>query len=319
MTKKVLLTDGIAEAALCVFDRYPGIEAVRTATLPPDELLAAIGDYHAIVVRSPTRVTAGVIERGVQLEYIGRAGVGVDNIDVEAATRRGIVVMNSPGANTISTAEHTIAVMLSVARRIPHAHASLVAGGWERAAFRGVEMCGKTLGVVGCGRVGRAVAARMRAFEMRVIAADPYVSAVDMSALGVELVGLDRLLRESDWVTIHVPLGVDTSGMIGSNEIATMKDGVVIVNCARGGVVDEVALLAALDAGKVAAVGLDVFASEPPGRSALLDHPRSVFTPHLGAATGEAQLRVSTDIAEAVAEALAHGRVRDAVNAPRAR
>jgi len=317
--KKVLLTDNIAEEALAVFDAYDGIEAVRTDTLAPDALLEAIGEYHAIVVRSPTRVTAEVIERGVNLEYIGRAGVGVDNIDVDAATRHGIVVMNSPGANTISTAEHTIAVMLAVARKIPHAHASLVSGGWDRAAFRGTELCRKTLGVVGFGRVGRAVASRMLAFDMRVVASDPFIAADAMKAAGVEPVGLDTLCAQSDWITVHVPLGPDTRGMIGTAQIERMKDGVVIINCARGGVVEESALAAALASGKVAAVGLDVFESEPPHGSALLSHPRSVFTPHLGAATGEAQLRVATDIAEAVAEALAHGTLRDAVNAPAGR
>lgn len=314
---RVLLTDSIADEALRIFDDYDDIEAVRTDTPSPQELLDMIGNFDAIVVRSPTRVTGEVIERGERLRYIGRAGVGVDNIDLAAATERGIIVMNSPGGNTISTAEHTIGVMLAVARHIPQAHASLTGGGWDRKTYRGAELWGKTLGVVGLGRVGRAVAARMLAFEMEVIASDPFVSASDADAMGVTLVTLDELVARSDWITVHVPLGSDTAGLIGAAELARMKDGVVVLNCARGGVVDEDALLAALESGKVAAAGLDVYASEPPGNHPLFSHPRSVFTPHLGAATAEAQLRVATDVARAVADALATGTIRDAVNAPR--
>lgn len=317
MSKRVLLTDSIAVEAVRIFDDYEGIEVDHTDTLAPEKLLEVVGNYHAIVVRSPTKVTAGVIARATKLEYIGRAGVGVDNIDVEAATKRGIVVMNSPGGNTISTAEHTVAVMLAIARHIPQAHASVTGGGWDRKTYRGVEMCGKTLGVVGLGRVGRAVAARMKAFEMRLIGADPYVSPEAAAAMGVELVDLPTLVAESDWITVHVPLGSETTGLIGTAELAAAKDGVVVVNCARGGVVDEDALADALERGKVAAVGLDVYASEPPGAHRLFKHPRSVFTPHLGAATAEAQLRVATDVSRAVADALTTGETRDAVNAPR--
>lgn len=317
--QRVLLTDNIAEEAVSVFDSYDGIEAVRIDTPSPEELLAMIPDYDALIVRSPTKVTAEVIERGAKLKYIGRAGVGVDNIDVDTATRRGVVVMNSPGGNTVSTAEHTIAVMLAVARRIPHAHRSLTGGEWDRKTHRGVELHGKTLGVVGVGRVGRAVAERMRAFGMRVVATDPYVSATDAETMGVELLSLDEVLRASDWITVHVPLGYDTRGMIGRDELAKMKNGVVVVNCARGGIVDEDALVEALASGKVAAAGLDVYQDEPPGNHPLFAHPRSVFTPHIGAATAEAQLRVATDVAEAVAEALTRGVLRDAVNAPQER
>lgn len=313
---RVWLADGIAEEAVRIFDAYDDIEAVRTDTPSPDELLAKIPDFHAIVVRSPTKVTADVIAAGTNLKYIGRAGVGVDNIDVAAATERGIVVMNSPGGNTVSTAEHTIAVMLAVARWIPHAHAATVTGTWDRKTYRGTELCGKTLGVIGLGRVGRTVATRMRAFEMDVIGADPFVGAADARAFGVELVELDELLHRSDWITVHVPLGSDTRGLIGKKELDASKDGVVLINCARGGVVDEDALLEALDSGKVAAAGIDVYASEPPGDCPLFRHPRSVFTPHLGAATAEAQVRVATDVAGAVAEALVHGTLKDAVNAP---
>ncbi|HEX5133592.1 MAG TPA: hydroxyacid dehydrogenase [Candidatus Krumholzibacteria bacterium] len=312
--KRVLLTDNIASDAVKALEAFGGIEAVAMGTPAPDDLLRLIVDFDAIVVRSPTRVTAAVIDAGARLRFIGRAGVGVDNIDLGAATRRGIVVINSPRSNTVSTAEHTLALMLAVARGIPRAHASLVSGSWERDAFRGVELAGKTLGVVGLGRVGREVASRAKAFQMRVVACDPFVTAETALALGIDLMKMPDVLAEADWLTLHVPLGMDTQGLIGEREIAAMKDGVVIVNCSRGGVVDEDALVRALDTGKVRAVALDVFAHEPPGDHAIFRHPRSVFTPHLGAATVDAQRRVATDVAESIGLALARGEIRDAVN-----
>ena len=312
---RVLLTDNIADAALAIFEDYPDIEAVRTDTLPPEELKQTIAGFDAIVVRSPTKLTADVIACGENLRFIGRAGVGVDNIDVEAATGRGIVVMNSPGGNTVSTAEHTIAVMMAVARHIPHAHKSLVEGYWDRKTYRGTELAGATLGVIGLGRVGREVARRMTAFDMTVIATDPFVTVDAARAVGAELVPMDDLLERSDWITVHVPLAEGTEGLIAEGEISRMKDGVVIINCARGGVVDEADLAAALESGKVAACGLDVFETEPPEGNVLFSHPRSVFTPHLGAATAEAQVRVATEVAESVAMALSGDGIRDAVNA----
>jgi D-3-phosphoglycerate dehydrogenase len=242
--------------------------------------------------------------------------VGVDNIDVAAATRRGIVVINSPRSNTISTAEHTIAVMLAVAREIPRAHATVAGGKWDRDSFKGVELNGKVLGIVGLGRVGREVAARARAFGMTVLATDPFVAPSDASA-GVQMVSLAELLPKADWITVHAPLVKETRGLIGAREMAAMKKGVFIINCARGGIVDENALAEALDSGHVAASGLDVFEKEPPEKSRLFSHPRSVFTPHLGAATTDAQRRVATDVAESIGLALARGEIRDAVNAPR--
>jgi D-3-phosphoglycerate dehydrogenase len=313
---RVLLTDHVAADAVRVLESFGGIEAVSIGTPSPAELLQMIADFDAIVVRSPTRVTAEVIERGTRLRFIGRAGVGVDNIDLDAATRRGIVVLNSPRSNTISTAEHTLALMLAVAREIPRAHATVAAGRWERDTFRGVELYGKTLGVVGLGRVGREVATRAVAFGMNVVAHDPYVAPADAGA-NVRMVTLDELVASADWVTVHVPLSAATRGLIGAREIAAMKRGVVVVNCARGGIVDETALADALDAGQVAAVALDVFELEPPGASRLLSHPRSVFAPHLGAATIDAQRRVATDVAESIGLALTRGEIRDAVNAPR--
>jgi D-3-phosphoglycerate dehydrogenase / 2-oxoglutarate reductase len=313
---RVLLTDHIAADAVRVLESFGGIEAVSIGTPSASELMRIIADFEAIVVRSPTRVTAEVIERGTKLRFIGRAGVGVDNIDLDAATRRGIVVLNSPRSNTISTAEHTLALMLAVAREIPRAHSTVVAGRWERDTFRGVELHGKTLGIVGLGRVGCEVAKRAAAFGMNVVAHDPYVAPADAGA-NVRMVTLDELVASADWVTVHVPLSPATCGIIGAREIAAMKQGVIVINCARGGIVDEAALADALDAGHVAAVALDVFENEPPGSNRLLSHPRSVFAPHLGAATIDAQRRVATDVAESIGLALTRGEIRDAVNAPR--
>ena len=310
---KVLLTDRIADDAVRVLESFGGIEAVSIGTPPPADLLEMIGEYDAIVVRSPTQVTADVIERGHKLRFIGRAGVGVDNIDVAAATRRGIIVINSPRSNTVSTAEHTLALMLAVARDLPRAHETVVSGAWERDRFKGVELNGKVLGVVGIGRVGSEVAARARAFGMKVLAYDVITPA---STEGIRMVALAELLRNADWITIHAPLLAETRALIGSREIASMKKGVFIINCARGGIVDENALADALESGQVAAAGLDVFEHEPPGKSRLFSHPRSVFAPHLGAATIDAQRRVATDVAESIGLALSRGEIRDAVNAP---
>jgi D-3-phosphoglycerate dehydrogenase len=314
--KRVLLTDKIAPDAVRVLEGFGDIEAVSTGTPSPRELLELIPDFDAIVVRSPTHVTAEVIQAGKRLSFIGRAGVGVDNIDVAAATERGITVINSPRSNTTSTAELTMALMLATARHVPAAHVSVTAGKWERDAFRGVELAGKTLGVVGLGRVGREVATRARAFQMSVIACDPFVKKEAAAEMGVELMPLGDVIQRAEWITLHVPLGADTKGLIGAAAIASMKDGVVIVNCSRGGVVDEDALLTALESGKVRAAALDVFATEPPGEHPLFRHPSCVFTPHLGAATIDAQRRVATDVAESIGLALSKGQIRDAVNAP---
>ncbi len=314
---RVLLTDHIAADAVRVLQSFGGIEAVTMGTPAPDELLRLIPDFDAIVVRSPTRVTAEVIGRGEKLRFIGRAGVGVDNIDVEAATRRGIVVINSPRSNTISTAEQTLALMLALAREVPRAHAAVTSGKWERDSFKGVELFGKTIGVVGLGRVGREVAKRALVFGMTVLGYDPFIDDDGVRGLGAEPVSFDALIARSDWVTVHTPLAKETRGLIGARELASMKRGVYVVNCARGGIVDEGALADALESGQVAGVALDVFEKEPPGSSRLLAHPRSVFAPHLGAATIDAQRRVATDVAESIGLALARGEIRDAVNAPR--
>ena len=314
---KVLLTDHPEPAALDVFSAYPEIEATSMGTLEPAELAAVLPAFDAIIVRSPTRLTAELIAAGEKLRIIGRAGVGVDNIDLAEALRRAIMVLNVPDANTISTAEHTVGMILAVARRTAEADASLRAGRWNRKHLDGVELYGKTLGIVGLGRVGREVARRMLAFSMKVIAADPYVAVEDAGGLGVELVDLDSLLGRSDVISLHVALTHETTRLISIGEIERMRDGVLVVNCSRGEVVDEDALERGLTAGKIGGLGLDVFTREPPGSHPLFGHPRTVFTPHLGAATREARVRVGVHIAENVAKALTTGEMRDVVDPSR--
>lgn len=313
--KRVLLTDRIAPEAVRVLEAFGDIETLSLGTPSSSELIEMIPDFEAIIVRSPTKISAPVIEHATRLKFIGRAGVGVDNIDVDAATKRGIVVMNSPRSNTISTAEHTLAMMLAVAREIPRGHATIVAGKWERETFRGVELAGKTLGIIGLGRVGKEVSSRAAAFGMTVLAHDPVVDETDAWASGAKLVTFKEVIVESDWITVHVPFGPGTEKMIGPTEIAAMKTGVFIVNCARGGIIDEHALADALDGGKVSGVALDVFEQEPPSPdNRLFKHPRTVFAPHLGGQTVDAQRRVATDVAESIGIALSGGEIRDAVN-----
>jgi D-3-phosphoglycerate dehydrogenase len=313
---KVLLTDDIAKEALAVFADYPEIEAVSTTTLGEKELARILPEYSAIIIRSPTKLTKALIEAGTNLKFIGRAGVGVDNIDVAAASARRIIVMNAPGGNTVSTAEHTVALIMALARRVAQADRSIRAGRWERKELKGVELSGKTLGIIGLGRVGREVGRRMLAFSMRVIASDPYVTENAAKGIGVELCDLDTLISESDFITIHVPLGAETRRIISRREIDRMRPGVFLINCARGGVMDEAAVKDALDSGKVAGIAFDVYEKEPPNAHPLFAHERSVFTPHLGAATKDAQIRVAVEAARNVADALSKGEIRDAVNAP---
>jgi D-3-phosphoglycerate dehydrogenase len=309
------VTDSLQEIGVETL-RREGVRVDVIPTLPPDELARRIGPYAALVVRSATRVTAEVIEAGPALEVIGRAGVGLDNVDLEAATRRGIVCMNTPGGNTIAAAEHTMALLLAVARKVPQAHAHLRGGKWERERFLGAEVYGKTLGVVGLGRIGTEVARRAQGFQMAVVAYDPYLGTEVAERLGVELVDLEALLRRADFITVHLPLTKETRGLLGAAEIGRMKPGVRLVNCARGGIVDEAALAAAIQAGHVAGAGLDVFEREPPWGSPILDLEPVVVTPHLGASTEEAQSQVAIAIAQQVADLLLRGVVRHAVNAP---
>jgi D-3-phosphoglycerate dehydrogenase len=311
---KVLVSDKLSEEGLAAVRAHPDVEVVVKTDLTPEELLAEIRDADALLVRSATKVTAEVIAAGEKLVVIGRAGVGVDNIDVDAATRRGVVVCNSPEGNTAAAAEHTWALLLSLARSIPAADASVKAGEWERSAFVGVELLNKTLGVIGLGKIGSEVAARAGAFGMKVLGYDPFVSAEHAARLGVEVVSLPELLAEADFITLHVPLTRDTRGLLNADSLKKLKPGARIVNCSRGGVVDEQALAEAVASGQVAGAALDVFESEPPGDSPLLKLDRVVLTPHLGASTAEAQVKVAVDVAQQVLEVLQGKPARSAVN-----
>jgi len=314
---KVLVTDPLAPQGLEVFERAPGLEVTVRTALKPAELKRLIGDYHGLVIRSGTKVTAEIIEAAHHLKVIGRAGVGVENIDVDAASKKGIVVMNTPGGNNVTTGEHAISLMLSLARHIPQAAAALKSGKWTREKFIGVELCNKTLGVIGLGNVGRIVAERALGLRMKVIAYDPFVPAEAAARLGVEMVGLDEIYARSDFITVHTPLTAETRGLIDRTAFAKMKPGVRIINCARGGIVDEADLAQALREGKVAGAALDVFVEEPPPPDhPLLKMDQVIATPHLGASTDEAQLNVAVAVAEQMVDFLARGVTRYAVNAP---
>jgi D-3-phosphoglycerate dehydrogenase / 2-oxoglutarate reductase len=310
---RILVLEGITDRGLAVL-RDEGWEIDQRTAMPPSELASLIGDYHALTIRSSSRITAQVLDAARSLRVIGRPGVGVDNVDLEAATRRGIVVMNSPGGNLVSTAELTLALLFAVARNVAGADASIKAGKWERKAFSGVELHGKRMGVVGLGRIGREVAARCRALGMEVVAFDPFVAAAVAEAQQVPLLGLDDLLKTCDFVTLHTTLSRETRHLIGKAALALAKPGLRLINAARGELVDEAALLEALDSGKVAAAALDVHAQEPPQDWRLAQHPRVVATPHIGASTTEAQERVGTDIAVQVRDYLKGGLIQYAVN-----
>ncbi len=283
--------------------------------LPAEELLRTIDAYDALIIRSGTQVTSEVIAAAKKLKVIGRAGAGVDNVDVDAATRRGIVVMNTPGGNTIAATEHTLSLLLALCRNIPQANESLKQGKWERTKYVGMELFEKTIGIIGLGKIGREVALRCQAFGMRTIGYDPVTSAEVASKMKVELVSLDELYRRSDFLTVHTPLTEETRGLIGDGAIAACRDGVRIINCARGGIADEGALLRGLKSGKVGGVALDVFEKEPPGNLELLQHPHVIATPHLGASTEEAQEKVARQIALQVIDFLKERGVSGVVNA----
>jgi len=317
-TFRVLLSDSLAPQGIEVLRRHaPQIQFDSKVGLKPAELAATIEPYDALVIRSSTKVTREIIDGARALKVIGRAGVGVDNVDLEAATRRGIVVMNSPSGNSVTTAEHAISMMMALARHIPAADASIRAGRWERGKFTGTEVCNKTLGVIGLGNIGRIVADRALGLKMKVIGFDPFFTAEAAARVGVELVNLEQLYARADFITVHTPLTDDTRAMVGAAAIAKMKKGVRIINCARGGIVDETALAEALASGKVAGAALDVFVEEPPPA----DHPllklgNVIVTPHLGAATDEAQVQVAVDIAQQIVDFLLGGVARHAVNIP---
>ena len=314
---KVLISDRMDAGCVGILESFPGLAVDVRTELSREELLAAIGEYEGLVVRSSTKVSEEIIGAGKSLRVIGRAGAGVDNIDVAAATRRGIVVMNTPGGNATSTAEHSFGMLLALARSVPQASASVRAGRWERSRYIGTELAGKTLGVIGLGRVGREVAQRAAAFGMKVIGCDPYVSEEAALSFSTQLTPLEELFSQADFITVHLHLTEQTRHLVSSAELARCKQGVRIVNCARGGIVDEEALLAALNEGKVAGAALDVFEQEPPpADSELVRHEAVICTPHIGASTLEAQASVALQVAEQVGEALSDRPVRNAVNMP---
>lgn len=311
---KVLIADSVSEEGIALLRSCAEVD-IKTG-LKPEELISIIGNYDALVVRSQTQVTAKVVEAGKKLLVIGRAGVGVDNIDVEAATRCGIVVVNSPSSNTISAAEHTIAMMLALTRHIPRANASLKAGEWRRNEFTGIEVRNKILGIIGLGNVGSEVAKRAKGLEMKLLGYDPFVSADLARNFGVEMVPLERLLKEADFITLHIPLTNSTKGLIGERELAMMKPTARIINVARGGLVDDEAMVKAIEAGRLAGAAVDVFPTEPLPDSSLYQNDRIIVTPHLGASTLEAQALVSEDVAEQIVDIFNGQPARYAVNAP---
>ncbi|WP_142848797.1 phosphoglycerate dehydrogenase [Telmatospirillum sp. J64-1] len=312
---KVLISDKLSPAAVQIFlDR--GIEADVRTGLRPEELKAIIADYDGLAIRSATKVSADILAAATKLKVVGRAGIGVDNIDLAAATQRGVVVMNTPFGNSITTAEHAIALMFSLARQIPQANALTHAGQWEKNRFLGTELTGKTLGVVGCGNIGAIVCDRALGLKMRVVAYDPFLSFERAADLGVEKVDLDELFARADFITLHTPLTDATRDLINAKSIAKMKKGVRIINCARGGLVVEADLKAAIESGHVAGVALDVFKNEPPVGNPLFGMEQVVCTPHLGASTSEAQENVALQIAEQMVDYLLTGAVTNALNMP---
>src|SRR6266481_8422139 len=315
---KVLVCDPVSQKGVALLQQRPEFEVlVLPKRLPEAELLPMVKDAVALVVRSETKVTRKVIEAAEKLRVVGRAGVGVDNVDVEAATQRGVVVMNTPGGNTISTAELSFAMILGLARKVPQAHASMLAGKWDRKQFQGAELAGKTLGVLGLGRIGSEVAKRAVAFGMKVLGYDPFLTDARAKALGIELVYLDDVYREADFITVHMPVTEQTQGMLNAEAFARMKPRVCIVNCARGEIIVENDLIAALDSGKVAGAALDVFATEPlPAEHPFRKNAGITLTPHLGASTQEAQEKCGIEVAEVITAYLLTGEVRNAVNLP---
>ncbi len=312
---KVLISDSMSPQAADIF-RGRGLDVDVKTKMSPDELAACIGDYDGLAIRSATKVTAEIIAAADRLKVIGRAGIGVDNVDIPAATARGIVVMNTPFGNSITTAEHAIAMMLALARQIPQANASTHAGKWEKSRFMGVELAGKTLGIIGCGNIGSIAADLAQGLKMKVIAYDPYLSPERAEDLVVEKVDLEALFARSDFISLHAPATDTTRGIINATNIAKMKRGVRIVNCARGALVVEDDLKAALESGQVAGAALDVFAKEPARESVLFGMEQLVATPHLGASTTEAQEKVALQVAEQMADFLLSGAVVNALNLP---
>jgi D-3-phosphoglycerate dehydrogenase len=317
MAPRVLISDALSPAAVQIFkDRGVEVEFQPNLGKDKEKLAALIGEFDGLAVRSATKVTPKILEAAARLKVIGRAGIGVDNVDIPAATAKGIIVMNTPFGNSITTAEHAVTLMLALARQIPQADASTQAGKWEKNRFMGVEITGKTLGVIGCGNIGSIVADRAVGLKMKVIAYDPFLSAERAVEIGVEKVDLSDLIRRADFITLHTPLTEKTKNILSAETIAAAKKGVRIVNCARGGLVDEQALRVALDSGHVAGAAFDVFTEEPATQNPLFGHANVVCTPHLGAATTEAQENVALQIAEQMSDYLLRGAITNAVNFP---
>lgn len=314
---RVLIADRMSPRAAEILGQMPGIEVLVRAGMSKEELIAEIAAYDAVAVRSATKLPAEVLSHATRLRVIGRAGIGVDNVDVEAATARGILVMNTPFGNATTTAEHAIAMLMALSRNIPQATASMRAGKWEKKSLQGREVTGKTLGVIGLGNIGRIVANRARGLHMNVIGFDPQINTEAARGLGVERVELDELFARADYVSVHTPLNDATRHLLGAEAFARMKPGAFVINCARGGIVDEAALVAALDEGRIAGAALDVYETEPPpADQPLLSHPKVILTPHLGASTAEAQEIVAVQIAEQIGAFLTEGTVTNGVNSP---
>jgi D-3-phosphoglycerate dehydrogenase len=312
--KKVLITDPISEEGIAVLRDVARVD-IKTG-LEPEEIVSIICDYDALIVRSQTQVTGEIIEAGCNLQVIARAGVGIDNVDVEAATRCGVLVINAPTGNTVSAAEHAIALLLASARNVPQANGSLKSGQWRRSEFMGTELRGKTLGIIGLGNVGSEVAKRAKAFEMKIIGNDPMVSEEYAKKIQVELVDIKRVLQEADFITLHLPLNAKTRKIIGAKEIGILKSNARIINCARGGLIDEEALVAAIKDGKIAGAAIDVFEQEPITESILFNVDNIIVTPHLGASTMEAQVLAARDVAEQIVDVFKGLPARSAVNVP---
>ncbi|MCM8760288.1 MAG: phosphoglycerate dehydrogenase [Candidatus Omnitrophica bacterium] len=314
--KKILITDPLEKEGIDILENA-GFEVKETGKLSPDQLCEIIGEYDAVIVRSATTITKEVIEKADKLKIIGRAGVGMDNIDIEAATQAGIIVMNAPEGNTISVAEHTIGMLLALARNIPLANQSLKSGQWEKKKFMGSEIYNKTLGIIGLGRIGRCVAKIARSFGMKILGYDPYIDRASLEESGITIVSLPGLLQQSDFITLHIPLNDSTHHLIGEKEFEMMKEGVSLINCSRGGIIDEEALAKYIQKGKVKGAAIDVFEKEPPDlNNPLLKLEQVIVTPHLGASTKEAQMNVAQQLASQMVMAFTTQEVRNAVNLP---
>jgi len=314
--KKVLVSDNLSKEAIEIFENAPGIDVDVMTNLTPDELKGVIKEYDGLAIRSATKVTAELIEKADNLKVVARAGVGLDNVDIDAASKRGIVVMNTPGGSTITTGEHTVAMMISLAKMIPDATATMKAGRWEKKKYMGTELFNKILGIVGIGRVGSIVSSRAQGLGMKVIAYDPFISAEIAEKMGIAIVTLDEVLEKSDFITVHTPLTKETRGIIDSKAIAKMKDGVFLINCARGGIIKEQDLLEGLKSGKIGGAALDVFEEEPTKNMELLALDNVICTPHLGASTDEAQKNVAIAVAHQIVDYLTSGEIKNAVNFP---